>query len=216
MNKNIAAIMVLGILAAGCQTMYQATMEKFFGVEKRQFLEDAVVAVRNDQKKAQEEFKDAMTQLKELYAFDGGHLEGMYNKLKKSYEDSENQATNVSNRIENMHRIAGAMFAEWQQETREYQNPTFAANSKRQLNETKQRYNKLVESVKNSEKAMVPVLRQLKDHVLYLKHNLNAQAIGSLKVEASNIQSQIQEVIQHMNASINEANAFIQALTKGA
>ncbi len=175
-----------------------------------------MVAVRNDQKKAQEEFKDAMTQLKELYAFDGGHLEGMYNKLKKSYEDSENQATNVSNRIENMHRIAGAMFAEWQQETREYQNPTFAANSKRQLNETKQRYNKLVESVKNSEKAMVPVLRQLKDHVLYLKHNLNAQAIGSLKVEASNIQSQIQEVIQHMNASINEANAFIQALTKGA
>jgi hypothetical protein len=50
--------------------------------------------------------------------------------------------------------------------------------------------------------------------VLFLKHNLNASAIGSLQGEATQIESQINELLKRMNASITESDNFIKALPK--
>jgi hypothetical protein len=59
---------------------------------------------------------------------------------------------------------------------------------------------------------MAPVLTQFKDYVLYLKHNLNAQAIASLKGEATNIQAEISKLIAQMNQSIAKADEFVKTL----
>ena len=57
---------------------------------------------------------------------------------------------------------------------------------------------------------MKPVLQQLKDYVLYLKHNLNAQAIGALKQEADDIEVEVEKLIKDINTSIKEADAFLK------
>mgnify|MGYP000951982068 FL=1 len=202
----------LAVLGSGCQTVYNKTLENVFGYEKRQLLKKSVAALQEEQQEAQEEFKDAMTRLKELYAFDGGELEKIYNKLKSSHEACEAQAQDVHKRIENMEGIAKSMFSEWEKELGQFSNPTFAENSRRQLQDTRVRFAQLSRSVHASAESMKPVLIQLKDHVLYLKHNLNAAAIGSLKGEASAIQGQIEELIARMNASIAEADSFIKTL----
>jgi hypothetical protein len=59
---------------------------------------------------------------------------------------------------------------------------------------------------------MEPVLRKFRDQVLYLKHNLNAAAIGSLRGQADTIQGDIQRLMEQMNRSIAEADRFIQTL----
>ncbi len=59
---------------------------------------------------------------------------------------------------------------------------------------------------------MEPVLKQFQDQVLFLKHNLNAQAIASLKGEAGLIQNEITRLIEEMNVSIRQADEFIKAL----
>ncbi len=208
----ILALTVPGL--TGCQTVYNTTLEKVFGYEKRELLKKAVTQLRGEQEEAREEFKDAMTRLKELYAFQGGELEGVYNKLKSAYDSAQAQAQDVAKRIDNMEDISGSMFAEWEKEIQEFNNPAFAENSRRQLRETKDRYAHLVRSVRAAESAMKPVLGQLKDHVLYLKHNLNAAAIGSLQGEATGIQTQIERLLQQMNGSIAEADAFLQTMPK--
>ena len=214
MNRRLACLLALGLAAVGCQTVYNTTMEKVFGYEKRQLLKGAVTDLQKDQQKAQEEFKDAMTRLKELYAFQGGELESVYNKLKGSFDDCTARATAVHKRIGNMEDIANSMFAEWEKEIQQYSNAALAETSRRQLGETKERYAQLSRTVRASEDSMKPVLGQLKDQVLFLKHNLNAAAIGSLKGEAANIQSQIEQLLGRMNASIAEADAFIKTLPK--
>ena len=57
---------------------------------------------------------------------------------------------------------------------------------------------------------MGPVMAALKDQVLYLKHNLNAKAILSLQQEFGTIKSDIAALIQEMEKSIKEADAFIK------
>lgn len=58
---------------------------------------------------------------------------------------------------------------------------------------------------------MEPVLKRQKDQVLYLKHNLNAQAIGSLKQEVGSIEADVQRLITEMERSIKEADLFLKS-----
>ena len=194
--------------------MYNTTLKKVFGMEKRQIFKKSVEDVNANQKKARETFKDSITKLKEFYNFNGGNLEAVYNKLKSSHDASQAQAGKVHERISNMDGVARSMFSEWEKEIKAYSNQTFAENSRRQLGETRARYAKLYKSVRESESSVRPVLKQLNDHVLYLKHNLNASSIGALKGESASIQTRMEGLIKHMNSSIQEADMFIQSLLK--
>lgn len=186
-------------------------MEKF-GYEKRDLLKGAVVDARDEQKDASQEFKDALTRLKELTGFDGGKLETAYNKLKGDYDDCETAAKAVHERIAKMERIATDLFAEWEKEIAQISNANLAADSRRKLSETRTRYAGLSSSLRAAESTMEPVLRQFKDYVLYLKHNLNAQAIASLKGEATDIQNEISRLIGQMNQSIHQADDFVKSM----
>jgi hypothetical protein len=111
-----------------------------------------------------------------------------------------------------MERIAADLFAEWEKEIGEISTPRLAADSRAKLSQTRQRYQQLAASLRAAEATMEPVLRQFKDHVLYLKHNLNAQAIASLKGEATSIENDISRLISQMNTSIADADAFIKTI----
>ena len=210
----VALVLVSFLFTTGCRSIYNATMENVFGYEKRELLKKSVVSLQAEQKDAQNEFKDAMTRLQELYGFQGGELESVYQKVKTSHERCASEAKDVRSRIENMEDIAAAMFREWEKELQQYTNPNLATSSREQLRNTKDRYAQLSRSVWAAETAMQPVLAQLKDNVLYLKHNLNASAIGSLQGEAAKIQTQIEELLARMNASIAESDRFINSLPK--
>ena len=51
------------------------------------------------------------------------------------------------------------------------------------------------------------------DQVFFLKHNLNAAAIASLKETSAGIEQDVSKLIADMNASINEANTFISQMS---
>lgn len=199
------------LLLAGCQTAYYKTMETF-GVHKRDLLKENVEDARDEQKKAATQFKDALTRLRELYAVEGGDLEKTYDKLKGDYDRSASRAAAVRERIEEMHQVASDLFKEWEQEIGTMQSTRLASDSRSKLRATREKYDAMYEAMKGAERSMEPVLAQLKDQVLYLKHNLNAQAISSLRGEVVAIDKEIQQLITDMNASIQQADKFISGL----
>lgn len=208
---TLAALVCVVTLGGGCRSMYYSAYEKF-GVYKRDLLKKNVVAARDDQKEASEQFKDALTRLKELYGFSGGNLEKAYNGLQSEYDDCASKAEDVHKRIREVETVANDLFAEWDKEIGEISTPALANSSRRQLQATRERYNGLHEALKDAESSMTPVLTQLHDQVLYLKHNLNAQAIASLKGEAMSIQTDISKLIAQMNAAIAKADEFVKTL----
>lgn len=182
------------------------------GVEKRDLFKREVSNIKEDQEETGESFKDALTQLQEIYAFDGGNIERQYKKLNSSYEDSQEKATEVSASIIQLDKVANDLFVEWEKEIEEISSKDLRKNSKTQLSATRSRYKKLHAQLKKSESKMAPVLTKLKDQSLYLKHNLNAKAIAGLKAESGKIESDIDSLIKEMNVSINEADEFIKTM----
>jgi hypothetical protein len=204
-------LVMLMVLTAGCRSTYYAAYEQL-GVYKRDLLKKRVVEARDDQKAASQQFKDALTRLKELYGFEGGNLEKTYNALKRDYDRSVEKANAVRNRVQEVETVANDLFTEWEKEITQISSESLRQSSRTKLRETRQRYEDLHTALKRAEQSMDPVLIQFHDQVLYLKHNLNAEAISSLKGETANIQADIARLLEEMNASIAQADRFIKAL----
>ena len=199
------------ILLAGCQSAYYSAMEKV-GVHKRDILVDRVEEARDAQGEAQEQFRDALEQYRAVVQFSDGELDVLYNRLKEEYDQSAEAADQVSERIDSVESVAEALFEEWEEELAQYQSESLRAQSAKQLKDTKRRYGELVYVMKRAEKRMKPVLTALNDNVLYLKHNLNARAVGALKGEFAGIRQNIDRLINDMQRSIQESDAFIRSM----
>ncbi|MEJ2590829.1 MAG: DUF2959 domain-containing protein [Candidatus Thiodiazotropha sp.] len=194
---------------AACSTVYYDTMEKV-GYHKRDILVDRVEAARDAQKDAQQQFQSALEEFTSVIHLEESDLERAYENLNDEYEACESAASAVSGRIEKVQSVADALFKEWQDELDLYQNRELKAASAKQLAQTRQRYQEMLKSMQQAERSMQPVLNTLRDNVLYLKHNLNAQAIGSLRGEFANLKADIARLIQRMNRSIEHSNDFIR------
>ena len=208
MNKILLAIMLIGSLTA-CQSAYYSTMEKF-GIHKREILVDKVSDARDAQKDGQKEFKSALAQFKALTSFDGGNLEKTYNKLNTHYESSIDAANKIKARIDDVESVSKALFEEWEQELSRYSNGQLRQNSQQQLKQTKNNYQNLISAMRSAESRLSPVLEKMEDHVLYLKHNLNARAISGLKSEEATIDRQVNDLIKALEKSIIESERFIK------
>lgn len=206
-------ILLLSGCTGGCSNTYYSAMEKV-GIHKRDILVDRVESARDAQTEAQEEFKSALEQFASVVELKETDLKKAYDKLNDEYLDCEKASETVSDRIDKVENVSQALFEEWEEELGQYENKTLQAGSRQQLRETKSRYRDMLTSMRAAEKSMAPVLRTFHDNVLFLKHNLNAQAIGSLRTEFFGLKENIQTLISRMNASIAESNAFIAQMEK--
>jgi hypothetical protein len=209
--RVIFGVLCLGFMLLGCRSTYYATMEKF-GVYKRDLLKKSVVAARDDQKAASEQFTNALTRLKQLTGFQGGNLEKTYTELNREHERSVDRANTVHKRVKEVETVARDLFTEWEKEITQISSPELRSSSSEKLGQTRRRFDDLLVALKRAEKSMDPVLTKFHDQVLYLKHNLNAEAIASLKGETTNIEAEISKLLQDMNAAISQADSFIATL----
>lgn len=205
----LANVLILFIaISTGCSKAYYGTMEKV-GIHKRDILVSRVEAARDAQSEAQTQFKSALDQFSSVVQIENTDLKMAYEKLNAEYEDSEKAANNVSDRIDKVESVADALFEEWESELELYKSADLRHSSKRQLQQTRARYHEMLNSMHQAENSMMPVLRSFRDNVLFLKHNLNAQAIGSLRMEFSTLKGEIDGLIKKMNTAIETSNRFI-------
>jgi len=215
MKIRALIVAVLASLLAGCATAYYNTLDKA-GVHKRDILVSRVEKTRDSQEDAQEEFKDALEQFGSIVALQNTDLKQAYDRLSSEYEDSQDAAQAVTDRINSVESVATALFREWEGEIDQYSNADFKRSSTTQLRDTRNRYSGMLTTMRQSEESMQPVLQTFRDNVLFLKHNLNAQAIGSLKGEFASLENDIAVLIREMNKSIAESNQFIEELRGAA
>ena len=208
---QVVSLLVIMFLLMGCQTVYYETMEKI-GYEKRDILVERVDEAREAQNDAKEQFQSALEQFITITNYDGGELQDKYRKLKREHKASENKARAVTKRIADVERVAEDLFVEWEGEIAQYNNNNLRRKSKQQLIDTRGRYQKLIGAMKRAEKKIDPVLTAFRDQVLFLKHNLNARAIASLRSDLEEVESDISALIEEMNASIAEADSFIRSM----
>jgi len=210
---RLLGLMLLASALGGCQSMYYGAWEKL-GVHKRDILVERVENARDSQEQAKTQFKDALEQFRSVVKVDGGDLQVKYDNLRTELAGSQARAADVSERISSVKEVAEALFDEWHDELDQYKNPDLRRASERELRNTRIRYAQLIAVMERAERKMKPVLDAFGDQVLFLKHNLNARAIASLQGVSVDLENEINRLVEDMNRSIDEANAFIKEMGK--
>lgn len=208
------SLFMLVVAATACRSTYYSAMETF-GKHKRDILVDRVEDGRTDQEKAKEQFRTAMERFREVVNVPDSDLRKAYDRLNTELGRSESRAKAVTDRIASIETVAGDLFKEWEAELAQYSNANLKEASQRQLNETRSRYGQLISAMKRAESKMEPVLVAFRDHVLFLKHNLNAQAVAALQGEVTSLESDIGSLVRDMEAAIAEADTFISQMRQG-
>jgi hypothetical protein len=205
---------LMSFTITGCATtnsVYYTGMEKV-GFHKRDIMVDRVKGVQDSQKEAQEKFKSALEHFGTLVTIKDNNLKKAYEKFNDEYEDAKEAAENLGSRIDQLEDVSLALFEEWEEELALYTNEKLKAQSKKQLNDTREKYTNMMRAMKSSQKSMTPILATFQDNVLILKHSLNAQAIGALQGEFGTLKKEIAALISQMNQSIKASDAFIKQM----
>lgn len=208
---RVMGVMCLMLLLGACSSAYYGTMEQF-GIHKRDILVDRIEEAQLAQQDGQQQFKDALEQFRSVVNFDGGELQQIYDRLNAEFEDSEAAADTIRNRIRAVESVADDLFDEWDSELALYTNQTLRRDSEQQLTATRQRYARLIQAMRRAESTLDPVLNNLRDNVLYLKHNLNARAIASLRGELATINTDVDRLLAAMQEAITESDRFIAGM----
>ena len=196
----------------GCQSAYYRTMRKF-GKEKRDILVSRVKDARKDQQQTKEQIQTTMESFQALTGFQGGSLEQSYKRLNADYEKAADQANKLHNRIQSIDQVSNDLFKEWQGEINSMGNAKLKAQSTTMLRNARVRQAAYMRSMHQTEDRLTPVLAAFHDQVLFLKHNLNARAIGSLKGTSVSIGNDVTDLVQSIDGSMQEADKLIASLS---
>jgi len=212
MSRIVWSCTLLSIfLVTGCSSVYYKTMQKL-GKEKRDILVQRVKDTKKDQEETKEQLKTTMEKFQELTGFQGGDLEKSYKKLNDEYERAAGQANKLHERIKSIDQFSNDLFSEWQKEINEMRNSQLKSRSTAMLRDAKDRQANYMKAMRKTEDQMTPVVAAFHDQVLFLKHNLNARAIGSLKGTSAKINTDVAALIKSIDSSMQEADKLIASL----
>lgn len=213
-QASLQLFVVALLLATGCQSVYYGAMEKM-GTHKRDILVERVEEGKEAQEDAKAQFASAFEEFVAVSNVELGDLKTAYERLQDSFDRSEKRAKAVWDRIDSIKGVSKALFKEWESELGQYTNQDLRQVSQDQMNQTKILYLKLIGAMEGAAEKMDPVLDAFRDQTLFLKHNLNAQAIAALNKTTLGMRSEVDALIQQMSQSIEEANSFIAKMRSG-
>ncbi|HLH02547.1 MAG TPA: DUF2959 family protein [Bryobacteraceae bacterium] len=211
--RKSAVLALSCLLLSSCSILYFSAMEHL-GKQKRDILVQRILAVRKDQQATQEQLKTTLEAFKEVTGFQGGDLEKVYNRLNKEYERCQSRADKLKGRVDSVDQVAQAMFREWDGEIRSMRNRSLRDQSESLLLTARQQHAQYMRKMRRTEENIQPVLQAFHDQVIFLKHNLNARAISSLKKTSAQIDAQASALIRDIDASSQEADRYIQTLSR--
>ncbi len=192
--------------------VYYQGRESFLGHHKRDIVVIHVDQTCQSLQATKDQFEDALQQFKNIVHVEKTSLEQRYKLLRRQFEFCKSRSDEVTQQIITIEEVSISLFKEWEQELEQYNSRALRSISRKQLKTSKQQYSRLIKTMHKAESRIQPVLAAFKDQILFLKHNLNAQAIAALQHEFVEIGIDISQLIEVMEITINEASQFVSTL----
>jgi Protein of unknown function (DUF2959) len=208
---SLAGVVALGVLVTGCTSSYYKAM-KTLGKEKRDILVSRVKDSKKDQQQAKEQIKTTMESFQALTGFQGRSLEKNYKKLNGEYEKAGDSAQKLHNRIDSIDQVSNDLFKEWQKEIDGMDNKKLKQQSAGMLRQSRLNEAGYIKAMRQTEARMTPVITSFHDQVTFLKHNLNARAIGSLKGTSAKMSTDVDVLMVSLDGSMAQADSLIASL----
>jgi len=141
----------------------------------------------------------------------GDDLQPIYVATSNNYRDSVEAAVSVSSAIAGVNQTAITLFEKWRDEIGYLTDARLKADGEAQFAASWQRYEELIQPLKQSEAMIDPVLAELRKFLTYFKYALDEPSIASRKTELSDTDNNIVALINALTASAAKSKAFLES-----
>ena len=212
--------MTVALWGTGCQRIadrayynaYYSVWEKL-GREKRDLLTSQLRKAVGEEEDLKEEFSDTLKKIREEYPFEEGRAAEVYDALAGDYENAREKSDALTKRLTAVRTIAADLFYEWKSEARQITDAGLRSKSQAQLKQSQEQFRMTNTHFEAAERQIQGVLQQLRNHVLFAKHNLNANAIAGLEQRLQTTEPEIENLLRKIQESIEAAERFEKQLT---
>lgn len=179
---------------------------------KNVMLKQSAAQVRDDQVKTLQILDGALERLRETYKPKQTALATAYEDWKKIYNEFAVHIDDADRHISELNKIADDLFAEWAQEAEMISDSNLKSRSLDKLQDTKEHYQDIQEHLIDKRANAQDITIKLRDRVLFIKHSLNAESLEVLQEEASDIETDMEDMRDDMEKELVQLNDFIGTL----
>ena len=210
--SRVGAYVPLSLLAVLAFSPVVAAQAPDEGVKQVQQLVKKAGSTAEAITQAKLQFQKTMDVYNAVLADDAKDRKALYKKLQGEMETTEKRRADVLRADDEMKTDADIVFKSWADSTGAIASPDLKKRSEERLAKTKERCAQIQAAGHRVGEAYLPFMSTLKDQVTYLGHDLNAEAVASLKKDAAKVNAQAQEVTKRVDEAVATINASIGAL----
>ncbi|MCK6460067.1 MAG: DUF2959 domain-containing protein [Planctomycetes bacterium] len=178
-------------------------------------VDDLVAAVENVHKELDASKGAMLAAVQELQTVTAPDFSGdavkAYEKLVDTVENSEDQADELRNRIEKMQAEAVPVFDQWTKDLEAYSNPEMRQRSQARLSAARERYDAVVAAVEPVLVEYEAINQSFRDHVLFLKHDMNPAALATIQDDVRRIAKDAASLDGRFNSGRAAAMAYVES-----
>jgi len=134
-----------------------------------------------------------------------------YKQLVKVVDASEDQADELRDSIEKMQAAAVPVFDQWTKDLEAYSNPEMRQRSQVRLAAARERYDAVLAAVEPVLVEYESINESLRDHVLFLKHDMNPAALATIQDDVRRVAKDAASLDGRFNNSRAAAQAYIES-----
>ena len=206
--RSFAVVLPLTALAA-CAIFSPG---KSGGLARVDALVGWVERVHVESELSKERVRTAIDSLHAIVAQDfHGDVVVAYAELVEAIEGSRRQARKLRKSIASMKRSAEPVFERWSVDLEKFTSMQMRQRSRVRLADTRRRYDAVVDSADPAQTAYDEVNLILRDHALYLHHDLNPASVSEIGEDIRAVTSLAVELESRLDTCLDAAQTYIES-----
>ena len=147
-----------------------------------------------------------------LMSDDAKEMKSTYKKLQQEMEATDKKRADIRLRADEMNAEAEMLFKTWTDSTTAIESADLRKRSEERLAKTKASYGEIGTVGQKAADLYGPFMKALQDQVTYLGHDLNPEAVQSLKPDSAKLNEKAQALIKSIDDTIGVANKNINEI----
>lgn len=169
---------------------------------------DTIAAIRH----ARIQIKATVDDYNEILQGEAEDNRAAYKKLQKALVKSEKTVDAVGSEADRMDLAANRYFNSWKASLSEFSSDEMRERSEARMNETRERYDSILQAGRSAGDAFRTFVTQLDDQIVFLGHDLNPAAIGDLQDEAEKLNEQADDLFTKVDETMRTAMKYRASL----
>ena len=129
----------------------------------------------------------------------------------EAIEASEQQAERLRSSVESMKGAAEPVFKQWNDDLDEFTSAEMRQRSTARLAATRQRYDSIVAAVDPAQAAYDALNKGLRDHALFLSHDLNPASLTAIRDDVRNLANLADDLGKRLDECLLATRAYVSS-----